>query len=57
MIPPSELEGLLLAIDEAEELAESGQAADGYLCLLLELNRAEDAQDAGKPWAEELARR
>jgi hypothetical protein len=47
---------LILAIVLADPagLAAEGQLADGYAVLLAGLRRAEEAQEAGEPWADEL---
>jgi hypothetical protein len=57
VIPRPELDTFLLTVNEAVELAEEGQAADGYTALLAGLARAREAVEDGEPWGEELVRR
>lgn len=57
MIPQPELDAFLRTVGQAEQLARTGRVPEGYLCLLTELNRAADAQDADQPWADHLIRR
>jgi hypothetical protein len=57
MIPQPELDAFLRTVSQAEQLARAGRVPEGYLCLLTELNRAADAQDADQPWADHLIRR
>jgi len=57
LIPPEEIDVLVLAVTVAVSLAGSGRTAEGYTCLLAAQRRAEQAQAAGHPWADELALR
>lgn len=44
-------------VQEAVELAEEGQATDGYTALLAGLSRAREVVEDGEPRGEELFRR
>lgn len=57
MIPQAELDTFLTSVSRAEQLSRAGNVSEGYLCLLTELNRATDAQEADEPWATPLLRR
>jgi hypothetical protein len=54
VVPPAEVEFLTRALVEVLDLAEAGQASDGYQYLLSGLHRAETARDKGEPWGSEL---
>ena len=54
MIPQAELDAFLSTVSRAEQLSRAGRVSEGYLCLLTELNRAADAQEADEPWATPL---
>jgi hypothetical protein len=55
MLPDKELSTFLLTIEQAIDLARTGNAADGYQALLAGLHRAREA--AGEPWGVELETR
>jgi hypothetical protein len=55
MLPAHELDTFLITVEEAIDLARTGQAADGYQALLAGLYRAKEA--GGKPWGDELVTR
>ena len=57
MLPTTESSNWLQTITSAALLAQSGQLAAGYTCLLEGLHRAEAARTLGEPWATELERR
>ncbi len=56
MLPRIELDSVL-TVQEALDLAEEGNAADGDTALLAGLERAREAEENGEPWGEELVRR
>lgn len=56
-IPHHELDTFLLTVNGAVELAEEGQAAEGYSALLAGVERAREAAEVGEPWGGELVRR
>jgi hypothetical protein len=55
MLPRNEFDLFLVMVEDAEDLAHEGDAADGYEVLLAGLHRARDVE--GEPWGEELVRR
>ena len=57
MVPNTEMNGLMLTLEEAISLAVSGYLADGYDCLVAGLRQAELQQGQGHGWADELVRR
>jgi hypothetical protein len=52
-----ELNTLMLTMADAEDLATTGNAADGYTALSTGLARVLEAQEDGEPWAAEIAGR
>ena len=48
---------LTMTAAEVFDLAVRGNVDDGYACLAAGLQRAAAARAAGRPWADELARR
>jgi hypothetical protein len=52
MLPPHELDTFLLTVEEAVDLARTGNAAHGYEALLAGLHRAAEAED--EAWAAAL---
>jgi hypothetical protein len=57
MLPDPEINAFLMTVDDAVGFAAEGQLADGYAVLVAGLRRAEEAPDAGEPWADELVQR
>ena len=57
MVPNTEMNGLMITLEEAISLAVSGNLADGYDCLLAGLRQAEAQKHHGHGWADELVRR
>ena len=56
-LPESELNAFLLTVTEAADLGSDGEALNGYRCLLGGMERAEELQEDGEPWAAELIAR
>jgi hypothetical protein len=56
-IPPHEIDLLQMTIDEAAELAATGQTEEGYDAINGGLFRAEELARGGDPWGVALARR
>jgi hypothetical protein len=56
-IPTSEVATLVATVVDALDLAELGQAGDGYAVLLSGLARAREAAEDEEEWAPELVRR
>ena len=56
-LPNVEIDRLTMTAAEAFDLAVRGSVDDGYACLAAGLQRAATARAAGRPWADELARR
>lgn len=57
MLPRCEVKHLTRTIAEAVDLADLGDAGQGYTCLLVGLCYAKEMQAAGEPWGEELVLR
>lgn len=57
VIPEREITVFLLSVEEALDLAASGEVLSGYRCLLGMLERAEEARDLDEPWGPELVTR
>jgi hypothetical protein len=57
MLPSHELDAFLLTVEEAVDLARTGNAADGYTALLAGLHRAREADSDGATWAPDLVAR
>lgn len=55
LLEHAEFEVLRMAVGDARELADGGDVAAGYECLLVGLVRAQEFADDGEPWAQELA--
>jgi hypothetical protein len=54
MLPHEELISLQTTMAATVDLAVAGAAAEGYVILLAEVERARQARAAGKSWGEEL---
>jgi hypothetical protein len=57
VIPRAELAALGTTIARADTLAAEGHVQDGYQCLVAGLLRAQEAREAGSPWARDLVGR
>lgn len=57
MLPRREFDTLLLTMTDVVDLADNGDAAEGYTALLAGLHRAKELRDEGFEWGEELVRR
>jgi len=56
-LPDSELNARMLTVTEAADLGSSGEALNGYRCLLAGMERVEELREDGEPLAAELAAR
>ena len=57
MLPIDEFSALTLIVTSAYDLADAGNAEEGYLVLLLGLRHAKEAHAEGQGWGGELIAR
>jgi hypothetical protein len=54
MLPSTEIDIPAMTATDSVDLVTGAKLVGGYACLLAGLDRAEEALEAGLPWAEEL---